>query len=106
MRMNTTLVINPKGGSGKTTVTTSLASYFASKSVAVTPRVVRCRRRAPRRCSMAATALVAVGWVMPNSAAAFEKLPVSTMRMKRATAAMRSMGPDSALQAGRYSALE
>ena len=36
MRMNTTLVINPKGGSGKTTVTTSLASYFVSKAVAVT----------------------------------------------------------------------
>jgi len=36
MRMNSTLVINPKGGSGKTTVTTSLASYFAAKSVAVT----------------------------------------------------------------------
>ncbi len=36
MRMNTTLVINPKGGSGKTTVTTSLASYFASRAVPVT----------------------------------------------------------------------
>lgn len=33
--MNTTLVINPKGGSGKTTVTTSLASYFAAKAVPV-----------------------------------------------------------------------
>jgi len=36
MKMNATLVINPKGGSGKTTITTALASYFASKSVAVT----------------------------------------------------------------------
>jgi chromosome partitioning protein len=36
MRANTTLVINPKGGSGKTTVTTNLASYFAAKAVAVT----------------------------------------------------------------------
>jgi chromosome partitioning protein len=36
MRMNTTLVINSKGGSGKTTVTTSLASYFASRAVPVT----------------------------------------------------------------------
>jgi chromosome partitioning protein len=36
MRMNTTLVINPKGGSGKTTVTTNLASYFAAKAVATT----------------------------------------------------------------------
>ncbi|MSQ60590.1 MAG: hypothetical protein EXR36_13355 [Betaproteobacteria bacterium] len=36
MRMNSTLVINPKGGSGKTTVTTSLASYFAAKSIPVT----------------------------------------------------------------------
>ena len=36
MRMNCTLVINPKGGSGKTTVTTSLASYFAARSVPVT----------------------------------------------------------------------
>ena len=31
--MNTTLVINPKGGSGKTTVTINLASYFASCSI-------------------------------------------------------------------------
>ena len=31
--MNTTLVINPKGGSGKTTVTINLASYFASSGV-------------------------------------------------------------------------
>jgi chromosome partitioning protein len=30
MRVNTTLVINPKGGSGKTTVATNLASYFAA----------------------------------------------------------------------------
>jgi chromosome partitioning protein len=36
MRVNATLVINPKGGSGKTTVTTSLASYFAAQGVAVT----------------------------------------------------------------------
>jgi len=33
--MNTTLVINPKGGAGKTTVTTNLASYFAANAVAV-----------------------------------------------------------------------
>ena len=33
MRTNTTLVINSKGGSGKTTVTTNLASYFATKRV-------------------------------------------------------------------------
>jgi chromosome partitioning protein len=31
--MNTTLVINPKGGSGKTTVTINLASYFANANV-------------------------------------------------------------------------
>ena len=31
--MNTTLVINSKGGSGKTTITTSLASYFAANGV-------------------------------------------------------------------------
>jgi chromosome partitioning protein len=31
--MNTTLVINPKGGSGKTTVTINLASYFAASDV-------------------------------------------------------------------------
>lgn len=34
--MNTTLVINPKGGSGKTTVTTNLASYYASREVPTT----------------------------------------------------------------------
>jgi chromosome partitioning protein len=31
--MNTTLVINSKGGSGKTTLTTNLASYFASCNI-------------------------------------------------------------------------
>lgn len=33
MRMNTTLVINSKGGSGKTTLTTNLASWFAANNV-------------------------------------------------------------------------
>ena len=33
MRTNTTLVINPKGGSGKTTVATNLASYFAASGI-------------------------------------------------------------------------
>ena len=33
MRTHTTLVINPKGGSGKTTVSTNLASYFAAREV-------------------------------------------------------------------------
>jgi len=36
MSMNTTLVINAKGGVGKTTITTNLASYFASHDVATT----------------------------------------------------------------------
>jgi chromosome partitioning protein len=31
--VNTTLVINSKGGSGKTTITTTLASYFASQGL-------------------------------------------------------------------------
>jgi chromosome partitioning protein len=31
--MHTTLVINPKGGSGKTTLSTNLASYFAANAV-------------------------------------------------------------------------
>jgi len=31
--MKTTLVINPKGGAGKTTVATNLASYFASQRI-------------------------------------------------------------------------
>jgi chromosome partitioning protein len=35
MRTNTTLVINPKGGSGKSTVATNLASYFAANGVPV-----------------------------------------------------------------------
>jgi chromosome partitioning protein len=34
MRTNTTLVINPKGGSGKTTIATTLASYFAANGQA------------------------------------------------------------------------
>jgi chromosome partitioning protein len=36
MSMNTTLVINAKGGVGKTTITTNLASYFASRGVPTT----------------------------------------------------------------------
>jgi len=36
MRTNTTLIINPKGGSGKTTVATNLASYFAAKGMVTT----------------------------------------------------------------------
>src|SRR5260221_1258206 len=36
MRTHTTLVINPKGGSGKTTVATNLASYFAANQVLTT----------------------------------------------------------------------
>jgi chromosome partitioning protein len=36
MKMNTTLVINSKGGSGKTTIATNLASYFAAKGVPTT----------------------------------------------------------------------
>jgi len=36
MSMNTTLVINAKGGVGKTTITTNLASYFASRNLATT----------------------------------------------------------------------
>jgi chromosome partitioning protein len=36
MSMNTTLVINAKGGVGKTTITTSLASYFASRGIPTT----------------------------------------------------------------------
>jgi chromosome partitioning protein len=34
--MNTTLVINSKGGSGKTTITTNLASYFATRDIPTT----------------------------------------------------------------------
>ncbi|HEX4926658.1 MAG TPA: P-loop NTPase [Burkholderiales bacterium] len=33
MRTNATLVINPKGGSGKTTIATNVASYFAAKGL-------------------------------------------------------------------------
>jgi len=36
MRLNTTLVINSKGGSGKTTIATNLASYFAASQVPTT----------------------------------------------------------------------
>ena len=36
MRMNTTLVINPKGGSGKTTLATNLASHFAADGIPTT----------------------------------------------------------------------
>jgi chromosome partitioning protein len=36
MSMNATLVVNAKGGVGKTTITTNLASYFASRDVVTT----------------------------------------------------------------------
>ena len=36
MTMNTTLVINAKGGVGKSTITTNLASYFAARDVTTT----------------------------------------------------------------------
>lgn len=36
MRINTTLVVNPKGGSGKTTIATNLAACFAADNIATT----------------------------------------------------------------------
>jgi chromosome partitioning protein len=36
MSMNTILVMNAKGGVGKTTITTNLASYFASRNITTT----------------------------------------------------------------------
>jgi chromosome partitioning protein len=36
MSINTTLVINAKGGVGKTTITTNLASYFAARDIVTT----------------------------------------------------------------------
>jgi chromosome partitioning protein len=36
MTMNTTLVVNAKGGVGKTTITTNLAAYFASRDLTTT----------------------------------------------------------------------
>jgi hypothetical protein len=44
----------------------------------------------PSRSSSAATAREAEGWVRPNSRAALEKLPVSTVRTKRASCWSRS----------------
>ena len=36
MTINTTLVVNPKGGSGKTTIAINLASCFAADNIATT----------------------------------------------------------------------
>src|SRR5262245_17008149 len=36
MRLNTTLVVNPKGGCGKTTIATNLAAAFAADNIPAT----------------------------------------------------------------------
>ena len=51
MRMNTTLVINPKGGSGKTTVATNLASHFAARNVPTAIMDYAKESEMPRRCT-------------------------------------------------------
>ena len=61
------------------------------RALRVTPRDERCTSRTPRRASVAAMALVAVGWVIFRSAAALLKLPVSTMRTKVLMARSLSM---------------
>src|SRR5437588_228917 len=47
MRINTTLVINSKGGSGKTTVTTNIASYFAARKIPTAIVAYRARASMP-----------------------------------------------------------
>ena len=44
MTMNTTLVINAKGGVGKSTITTNLASYFAARDIRDDDRRLRSSR--------------------------------------------------------------
>jgi hypothetical protein len=59
--------------------------------VRLTPRVLRLSSRTFSRVSIAATCFVTVGWVVANSLAAFEKLPVSTTRTNISIACKRSM---------------
>ena len=67
------------------------SKYSAPDSVTLTPRVLRLSSRTLRRSSVADTILVTVGWVVANSFAAFEKLPVSTTRTNTCIARSRSM---------------
>ena len=59
-------------------------------SVAETCRVVRTRSLTPKRRSSAAMARETEGWERPNSRAAFEKLPLSTVRTNKASCCSRS----------------
>src|ERR1700722_14355135 len=66
------------------------ASSASPASVAETCRVVRMRRLTPRRRSSAAMVRDTEGWETPNSRAALEKLPLSTVRTNKASCCSRS----------------
>src|SRR3984957_2734061 len=66
------------------------ASNASPASVAETCRVVRMRSLTSRRRSSAAIERETEGWEMPNSRAALEKLPLSTVRTNKASCCRRS----------------
>ena len=91
MRINTTLVINPKGGSGKTTVAINLASYFAADNIPVTlmdydpqgSSLNWLRSRAPtRRASTSRTALRAGMGNCAASTCSCPRTPSSSSSMR------------------------
>ena len=69
------------------------ASNASPASVAETCRVVRTRSLTPRRRSSAAIERETEGWERPNSRAALEKLPLSTVRTNKASCCRRSFIP-------------
>ena len=69
------------------------ASNASPASLAETCRVVRTRSLTPRRRSNAAIERETEGWERPNSRAALEKLPLSTVRTNNASCCRRSFIP-------------
>src|SRR3984885_13987112 len=80
----------PSASSIASSASRALTSSASPASVAETCRVVRTRSLTPRRRSRAAIERETEGWESPNSRAALEKLPLSTVRTNKASCCSRS----------------